>query len=478
MIKISYHDSVKDVQAKFATAEELEPLFQSPFDRLDWFKLIENGAKRVLYACAQEDGNRAILALEQDGGRLSSLRNWYAFIWRPLLSAGTTGSTLITRLAQDLKGSGHRVTMEPLPNEDGSADLIARTFADAGWRVEVSQCDTNHVLHLNGRNFAEYWAQRPGPLRTTLLRKSAKVTTRVLKTFDQDAWALYEDIYARSWKPTEDNPHILSAFARDEGNAGRLRLGLAFKGDIAVAAQFWTVEKGKAYIHKLAHLEDFKSLSAGTTLSAALFEHVIDHDDVTSVDFGTGHQPYKSDWMEDTRPRYRIDCLNIKKPAAWLDLCKLAYHRSRLNAVPMLAHRPNAGYTPATFQDAQGTDESSDPLRSGNGEKRSSPMSTHPAQSNDQNTDAPHDEEKKADLILKSIISDVLAIDAESVNEFGRDTGLFGHLPELDSMAVAGLLTEMEDRFGFVIEDDDIDGEMLETYGGLLDFATFKLAEV
>ena len=40
----------------------------------------------------------------------------------------------------------------------------------------------------------------------------------------------------------------------------------------AVAAQFWTVEDGTAYIHKLAHLESAKALSAGTTLSAALFE--------------------------------------------------------------------------------------------------------------------------------------------------------------------------------------------------------------
>ena len=58
---------------------------------------------------------------------------------------------------------------------------------------------------------------------------------------------------------------------------------------------------------------------------------------------------------------------------------------------------------------------------------------------------------------------------------FEADTGLFGHLPELDSMAVAGLLTEIEDRLGIVIEDDEVDGEMLETYGALLRFVTAKL---
>lgn len=84
-------------------------------------------------------------------------------------------------------------------------------------------------------------------------------------------------------------------------------------------------------------------------------------------------------------------------------------------------------------------------------------------------------DEAALDQQLKALIADVLGLDQAQAAGFGPDTGLFGHLPELDSMAVAGLLTEMEDRLGFVIEDDDVDGEMLETYGGLLAFAQAKL---
>jgi acyl carrier protein len=84
--------------------------------------------------------------------------------------------------------------------------------------------------------------------------------------------------------------------------------------------------------------------------------------------------------------------------------------------------------------------------------------------------------EAALDRELKGLIADVLGLDLAQAESFGPDTGLFGHLPELDSMAVAGLLTEMEDRLGIVIEDDDVDGEMLETYGGLLAFARAKLA--
>ncbi|WP_086607681.1 acyl carrier protein [Erythrobacter donghaensis] len=84
-------------------------------------------------------------------------------------------------------------------------------------------------------------------------------------------------------------------------------------------------------------------------------------------------------------------------------------------------------------------------------------------------------EEAALERELKALIADVLGLDPEQAAAFETDSGLFGHLPELDSMAVAGLLTEMEDRLGIVIEDDDVDGEMLETYGGLLAFARAKL---
>lgn len=82
----------------------------------------------------------------------------------------------------------------------------------------------------------------------------------------------------------------------------------------------------------------------------------------------------------------------------------------------------------------------------------------------------------ETDTLLRAILRDVLGLAADRVAALDADTGLFGALPELDSMAVAGLLTEMEDRFDIVIEDDEVDGELLETYGNLLAFAQAKRA--
>ena len=83
----------------------------------------------------------------------------------------------------------------------------------------------------------------------------------------------------------------------------------------------------------------------------------------------------------------------------------------------------------------------------------------------------------ETDHVLREVLGEVLGLNAERVGALNAASGLFGHLPELDSMAVAGLLTEIEDRLGIIIEDDEVDGDMLETYGALLAFASAKRAD-
>lgn len=84
-------------------------------------------------------------------------------------------------------------------------------------------------------------------------------------------------------------------------------------------------------------------------------------------------------------------------------------------------------------------------------------------------------EASKVERIVRGVLRDVLGISQARVDKFDADTELFGSLPELDSMAVAGLLTELEDRLGIVIDDDDVDGEMLASFGALCAFAADKV---
>ncbi|WP_106639379.1 phosphopantetheine-binding protein [Allosphingosinicella vermicomposti] len=78
------------------------------------------------------------------------------------------------------------------------------------------------------------------------------------------------------------------------------------------------------------------------------------------------------------------------------------------------------------------------------------------------------------DLTLRAVLADTLGIARARVDGFTEATALFGALPEFDSMAVATLLTALEERLGILIEDDDIDADTLETYGALLSFAKGK----
>jgi len=77
---------------------------------------------------------------------------------------------------------------------------------------------------------------------------------------------------------------------------------------------------------------------------------------------------------------------------------------------------------------------------------------------------------------VRGVLADTLGLSADRVAAFTDDTPLFGALPELDSMAVAGVLTELEDRIGILIEDDEIDGDMLETFGALTEFVRRKVS--
>jgi acyl carrier protein len=79
--------------------------------------------------------------------------------------------------------------------------------------------------------------------------------------------------------------------------------------------------------------------------------------------------------------------------------------------------------------------------------------------------------------VVRAVLRDVLSIDAKRADAFVAETPLFGALPELDSMAVAGLLTEMEDRLGIIIDDDDVDGDLLATFGSLTDYAIHKVTK-
>lgn len=74
-----------------------------------------------------------------------------------------------------------------------------------------------------------------------------------------------------------------------------------------------------------------------------------------------------------------------------------------------------------------------------------------------------------------SLLDEILSLNGRSA-AFSRETPLLGAIPELDSMAVVALITGFEERFGFSVDDDDIEGTTFATVGSLIDFVEGKLA--
>lgn len=73
-----------------------------------------------------------------------------------------------------------------------------------------------------------------------------------------------------------------------------------------------------------------------------------------------------------------------------------------------------------------------------------------------------------------SILEEVLSLQGRSA-DFDTQTALLGALPELDSMAVVSVITTIEERFDFVVDDDEVDGEVFATVGSLVEFVNRKL---
>jgi hypothetical protein len=324
-VKCEYHNNFAVAQAAAAGALDRDAQ-ACLFDRLDWLESLHRVALRshapALLKAADGGAQAWLPLIERGAGHLAALANWYNFTWGPIF-ARTQGEvakmTLLRALAQFARQHARRLTLAPMPDEDGSASQLQAAFEAEGWTVFRAACDVNHILNVNGRSFDAYWDSRPSRLKNTVKRKgkAGVVTVRIETEYAPESWRDYERVYAKSWKPSEGSPDFLRQLAERESVAGALRLGLAYVDGAPVAAQFWTVENGTALIHKLAHDAAHMQASPGTLLSAALFQHVIDIDGVETIDFGTGDDAYKAEWMEEVRERFALELFWPNHPMNW-----------------------------------------------------------------------------------------------------------------------------------------------------------------
>ena len=75
---------------------------------------------------------------------------------------------------------------------------------------------------------------------------------------------------------------------------------------------------------------------------------------------------------------------------------------------------------------------------------------------------------------VRKVVGGALQLGGRS-EKMDASTPLLGAIPELDSMAVVSVIAALEDHFGIVIEDDEIQAATFETLGSLSGFIESKL---
>lgn len=251
---------------------------------------------------------------------LHSLSNYYTPYFSPAAAPGHCAGLLRTlfELADGFLREFDAVEFSPLT--DHTKDTLLE--ASQGLRFSpVLQIQTYNWRQTGIKDFTQYWATRSSLLRNTVRRKERKLDALggfrfSIAKADEIEQVIddYRLVYSNSWKPAENFPEFIADLIRVYSVDGRLRLGLAHHDDRPIAAQIWLVNADTAYIYKLAYDQEYRELSVGTLLTHYLAKSVIDDDRVHTVDYLTGDDSYKAQWMSERRPLYRLTLANPRRP--------------------------------------------------------------------------------------------------------------------------------------------------------------------
>jgi len=210
------------------------------------------------------------------------------------------------------------VDLHPLATENESFAALVEALRSAGFLVQTYFCFGNWHLKREGRSFEDYAVSLPSALKNTLRRKrkqlssAANARVEIVTSVEKlpTAISAYEAVYAASWKIPENHPEFVRGLIRLAAEKGWLRLGVLYIDEVPAAAQIWIVANGTAAIYKLAYDDRFARYSVGSILTAELMKYAMDIDHVAQVDYLSGDDEYKRDWMQYRRERWGILAFN------------------------------------------------------------------------------------------------------------------------------------------------------------------------
>ncbi|MAZ90119.1 MAG: hypothetical protein CL693_21000 [Cellvibrionaceae bacterium] len=208
-----------------------------------------------------------------------------------------------------------RINLSPMPEE-----IITKwkTISSISGLSSFRYYVTKNMYEESIPDFSTYMDRRPSRLKNTIKRKSKKLdklgdwSIKILDNPDDLDKSLesYHIVYNQSWKKLEPYPAFINGLARLAMDSNWLRLGILYLESNPIAVQLWLVRDETAYIYKLAYDDAYKNYSPGTILTHKLMEHVVSRDAVSKVDFLTGDEAFKLDWMSSSRNLEGIQIVN------------------------------------------------------------------------------------------------------------------------------------------------------------------------
>jgi len=318
----------------FRLVNDIENLFKDAscdfFNNYEWYSnyvdtVVSIDQDEYSFVCifSDEDDDFAVIPIKikNQSNRLSvfSLTNYYSPLYKIIIKTDFPKklNEFIDYLS-DIAPKWGVLTLESLDKIE--CDKIGKSVSFLKYPSYCASHFYNWYLPVLGRSYSEYYSGLSDRVRNTIKRKTKAIEkiddTKIMiyKTPEEvDSGTFdFQSVYYKSWKKPEPYPGFIPGLIGMAARQGVLRLGIFYIGDNPIAAQIWIVADKTAYIFKLAYKEDYKKISPGTILTAHLMRYVIDVDKVDIVDFLSGDDEYKKDWMSSRRERYLLHIYNVK----------------------------------------------------------------------------------------------------------------------------------------------------------------------
>ena len=267
------------------------------------------------------------------GRKLGFLANFYTPVAKPIWGVrafedrvALAASLLRHLAAAEVQWDTLDFTL--LPQETSDFDVLIHALRQVELKHSRYSASVNWYQSTHGLTAGAYTEQLPSRVRSTIRRRlrraeqRGRVTSKIYTSFEDVTQHMdeYYQVYARSWKRPEPYPNFHRRLAEKLAARNELLLGITYFEERPVAAQIWIIHDRTASILKLSYDEAFKEYSFGTILTHKLISFVLDQRTVDTIDYLTGDDAYKRDWMSCHRERAGIIAFNRTIRGRWIAL--------------------------------------------------------------------------------------------------------------------------------------------------------------